>query len=49
MTDETGGQSTAQVFERGQMVYLPQRGMIFVFITDNGGLSGGWRAVPGSF
>jgi len=49
MTDESGGQSTAQVFERGQMVYLPQRGMIFVLITDNGGLSGGWRAVPGSF
>lgn len=49
MTDEMGGQSTAQVFERGQMVYFPQRGMIFVLITDNGGLSGGWRAVPGSF
>ncbi len=49
MTDELGGQSTAQVFERGQMVYFPQRGMIFVLITDNGGLSGGWRAVPGSF
>ncbi len=48
-SDEAGGQSTAQVFERGQMVYLPQRGMIFVLITDNGGLSGGWRAVPGSF
>ncbi len=49
MTDEVGGQSTAQVFERGQMVYFPQRGMIFVLITDNGGLSGGWRAIPGSF
>ncbi len=49
MTEETGGQATAQIFERGQMVYLPQRGMIFVLITDNGGLSGGWRAVPGSF
>lgn len=49
MTDESGGQSTAQIFERGQMVYLPQRGMIFVLITDNGGLSGGWRAVPGSY
>jgi len=49
MTDELGGQSTAQIFERGQMVYFPQRGMIFVLITDNGGLSGGWRAVPGSF
>ncbi|MBI1277301.1 MAG: hypothetical protein GC179_04150 [Anaerolineaceae bacterium] len=49
MTDEAGGQSMAQVFERGQMVYFPQRGMIFVLISDNGGLSGGWRAVPGSF
>jgi hypothetical protein len=46
---EAGGQSMAQIFERGQMVYLPQRGMIFVLITDNGGLNGGWRAVPGSF
>ena len=48
-SDEKGGQSTAQIFERGQMVYLPQRGMIFVLITDNGGLNGGWRAVPGSY
>jgi hypothetical protein len=48
-TDEAGGQSTAQLFEHGQMVYFPQRGMIFVLISDNGGLSGGWRAVPGSF
>lgn len=49
MTEEMGGQSTAQIFERGQMVYFPQRGMIFVLITDNGGLSGGWRAIVGSF
>ncbi len=49
MTEEVGGQSTAQIFERGQMVYFPQRGMIFVLITDNGGLSGGWRAIVGSF
>jgi hypothetical protein len=48
-SDEAGGQSTAQIFERGQMVYLPQRGMIFVLITNNGGLNGGWRAVTGSF
>lgn len=48
-SDEAGGQSTAQIFERGQMVFLPQRGMIFVLITDNGGLSGGWRTVVGSF
>lgn len=49
LTEETGGQATAQIFERGQMVYFPQRGMIFVLITDNGGLSGGWRAIVGSF
>ncbi|MCA0456351.1 MAG: hypothetical protein LCI00_20410 [Chloroflexi bacterium] len=49
LTEEMGGQSTAQIFERGQMVYFPQRGMIVVLITDNGGLSGGWRTVVGSF
>ncbi len=48
-SDELGGQSTAQIFERGQMVYLPQRGMIVVLITDNGGLNGGWRMVSGSY
>ncbi|MEP6989160.1 MAG: hypothetical protein ABI970_26395, partial [Chloroflexota bacterium] len=48
-SDEAGGQSTAQIFERGQMVYLPERGMIFVLITNNGGLNGGWRAVTGSY
>jgi len=48
-SDELGGQSNAQVFERGQMVYFPQRGMIFVLITDNGGLNGGWRSIQGSY
>lgn len=48
-SDELGGQSTAQIFERGQMVYLPQRGMIVVLITDNGGLNGGWRMAVGSY
>ena len=46
--EEAGGQATAQIFERGQMVYLPQRGTIFVLISTNG-LNGGWRAVSGSF
>ena len=48
-SDEMGGQSNAQMFEHGQMVYFPQRGMIFVLISDNGGLNGGWRMVSGSF
>lgn len=48
--DEAGGQATAQAFERGQMVYLPQRGTVFVFVYDaSGGLSGSWRAAAGSF
>lgn len=49
MTDELGGQATTQAFDRGQMVYLPQRGTILVFAYDPGGLSGTWRAVAGSF
>lgn len=49
VADETGGQATVQAFERGQMVYLPQRGTIFVFVYDTGGLSGTWRAAAGSF
>ncbi len=47
-TDENGGQATMQPFERGQMVYLPQRGQIIIMVFDAGGLTGTWRAVPGS-
>lgn len=47
--DESGGQATVQVFERGQMFYLPERGSIYILINDPGGVTGTWQAIPGSF
>ncbi len=47
--DESGASATVQLFDRGQMIYLPQRGEIIVMIYDVGGSTGTWRAVPGSF
>jgi hypothetical protein len=47
--DESGAQGTLQVFERGQMFYLPQRGLIYILINDPGGTTGSWQAIPGSF
>ncbi len=49
LADEVGGTSTAQRFDRGQMIYLPQRGEILVLVEDPGGLTGTWRMVAGSF
>jgi hypothetical protein len=47
--DEAGGQAVVQLFDRGEMIYLPERGMIYTLVFDAGGLSGSWQAVPGSF
>lgn len=49
LTDETGGSATIQRFDRGQMLYLPQRGEILALVEDAGGLTGNWRSFPGSF
>jgi hypothetical protein len=46
---EAGNQATQQRFDRGWMVYLPQRGDIVVLIEEANGTSGTWRAVAGSF
>jgi hypothetical protein len=49
LLDESGGQATVQIFDRGVMVYLPQRGLIVTLINDPGGLAGSWRMTQGSF
>lgn len=50
VTEESGANATAQAFERGQMIYLPQRGQIFILVNDPGSvISGSWRAVAGSY
>jgi hypothetical protein len=49
VNDESGGQAVVQLFERGQMAYLPQRGMIYILVNDPGGLTGTWQAVAGSY
>jgi hypothetical protein len=50
VTEESGANATAQTFERGQMIYLPQRGQVFILVNDPGSLvSGSWRAVTGSY
>lgn len=46
--DESGSTANIQLFDRGQMVYLPQRGEIIIMSFDTGNISGMWRAVPGS-
>jgi hypothetical protein len=47
--DESGATATVQLFDRGQMVALPERGEIILMVFDSGGATGTWRAVPGSF
>lgn len=47
-TDESGSTATMQLFDRGQMVYLPQRGEIIIMAFDPGNVTGTWRAVAGS-
>lgn len=49
VNDEAGGQATVQIFDRGQMAYLPEQNMIYVLAYDPGGLTGTWQAIPGSF
>jgi hypothetical protein len=46
--DEVGGTASIQLFDRGQMLYLPQRGEIIIMTFDPGNVTGTWRAVPGS-
>jgi hypothetical protein len=46
---ESGGTGTVQLFERGQMVYLPERGDILIMAFDPGGATGTWRSVAGSY
>lgn len=43
-TAETGGDSVILAFERGTMIYLPQRGETLVLVNDPGGFTGSWRA-----
>lgn len=49
LTDEAGASATVQRFDRGQMVYLPQRGEILALVEDTGGLTGVWRSFVGSY
>jgi hypothetical protein len=49
VTDELGNNATILRFDRGQMMYLPQRGEILVLVEDPGGLTGSWRAFAGSY
>ncbi|MGQ9889959.1 MAG: hypothetical protein ACUVSX_15955 [Aggregatilineales bacterium] len=49
LTSESGAQATLQRFERGWLVYLPQRGDILALLEDPGGQAGTWRALPGAF
>ncbi len=48
LADEAGATATVLFFERGQMVYLPQRGEIVTLANDPGGAGGTWRAAAGS-
>jgi len=45
---EAGAEGSYVPFDRGRMLYLPQRGEILVLVDDPGGFSGTWRAQPGS-
>lgn len=49
VTGENAGQAVVQLFERGRMVYLSQRSLVFILTADPGGTAGLWRSVPGSF
>lgn len=49
LMDEAGGSATVQRFDRGQMLYLPQRGEILALVEDPGGLTGVWRSFVGSY
>ncbi len=46
---EVGNTATLQVFELGQMVFLPNRGDILALFTNPDGGSGRWQSVAGQF
>jgi hypothetical protein len=48
LADESGGSATTLRFDRGQMLYLPQRGEILTLVEDPGGLTGNGRSFAGS-
>lgn len=47
--EEQGATSPLQRFERGQAVFLPQRGQTYILSDDPGSQTGTWRALPASF
>lgn len=47
ITEEAGHESRVLQFERGRMIYLPQRNQTIVLGEDAGGETGTWRAVQG--
>lgn len=49
LASESGGQAVLQRFERGWLVYLPQRGDVLALLEDPGGQAGAWRALPSAF
>ena len=49
LAGESGAQAALQRFERGWLVYLPQRGDVLALVEDAGGQAGMWRALPGAF
>lgn len=47
VTEEAGNESRLLNFERGRMIYLPQRNQTVVLVDDPGGASGNWRMLQG--
>lgn len=47
ITQEAGNESRVLAFERGRMIYLPQRNQTIVLGENPGSDSGAWRAVQG--
>lgn len=47
ITAEAGNEARVQDFDRGRMVYLPQRNETIVLVADPDGLGGAWRAFTG--
>lgn len=48
LNDENGGGTTEQIFERGRMIYLSQRGIMLILIQDAAGAATGtWRWAAG--
>jgi hypothetical protein len=49
VTEEQGAASSAQAFDRGRAIFLPQRGETYLLIDDAGGQTGLWRTLAASF